>query len=180
MSKKITVIPTELAQIAIDDMETLMKSVSSIHYARSNVKRIGQGGGRPTKYNDQLFEMAMDYVKGAWLDFGDAFPSTAGLASYLSITRETVHQWKSDGRKPEFKKLVDIMLREQERTLLNHGSTGQITAQIAKLILYKHGYAERKEVSGVDGKPIETRSWTSEIVDPAKIEADHLDDEKSG
>lgn len=46
-------------------------------------------GGRPTKYTDELLEMAEQYIN-VYKDEGDVIPSLAGLALYLGIARSTM------------------------------------------------------------------------------------------
>ena len=168
----LSILETGISRIEIEEMETLMKSVDPFELIQSNRALGFKRGYNYGKYNEQLFEMAIDYVRGSWKETGDIIPSMAGLARYLSVTQGTLCNWKNDISKPEFKILTECLDSEQERITLNKGGSGEMSATIAKLVLAKHGYHDKSELAGFGGGPIETRNWTTTIVDPGKIEND--------
>jgi len=85
--------------------------------------------------------------------FNDQVPSIAAVARVLSVTRETVKTWMHGTNHPEFTVLMDHLLAEQERVLLNKGLVGGFNSAITKLGLGSHGYSDRQEtnVSGAIG-----------------------------
>ena len=99
---------------------------------------------RPTKYTEELLERAREYVDSPPSD-DDVVHSIAGLAIHLGIARDTVHAWAKDPEKGIFSDIVDDVLAKQERRLLAGGLTGGYNASIAKLMLTKHGYADKVE-----------------------------------
>lgn len=111
--------------------------------------------GRPSKYTKALLKKAADYLEN-YRDTGDVIPSIEGLARALNIGRQTIYDWKKDERKVEFAYILEQILSEQARSLLNNGLLGIFNSAIAKLALGKHGYSEKSEqdiTSG--GKKIE-------------------------
>lgn len=105
---------------------------------------------RPTKYSEELLEIARDYLKN-FRKHGDFVPSIEGLADTLDISRETVYDWK--GKHDEFSDIVGKVLQKQSRTLINGGLANEFNASITKLMLTKHGYSDRVEqdISSSDG-----------------------------
>jgi hypothetical protein len=126
-------------------------------------------GGRPSKYNSE--EHGGDTVarvKEYMADCPDVLPSIAGLACYLKISRETIHQWKKDEEKPAFSDILGTLLAEQERQCVNGALGGDYNATIAKLLLGKHGYSDKseQEVSGPNGGPVQVNQWNLTGVSP--------------
>jgi len=114
--------------------------------------------GRPSIYSKELVEAAWEYVHGGWQAAGDAVPSVAGLACEIGIHRDTAHQWADDESK-EFSDILKVLAQKQERQLLNSGLDGTFKEGITKMMLSKHGYADKVEtenftinISGDDAK----------------------------
>lgn len=110
--------------------------------------------GRPTKYTPAFLKLAKAYLD----DFADehehVIPSIAGLSEISNISRETLHTWGSEEGKEEFSDILVKLLAKQERLLLNNGLSGGFNANICKLVLGKHGYHEKQEHTGKDGKDL--------------------------
>jgi len=100
--------------------------------------------GRPTDYSNEILVKARHYLSN-FRDYGDIIPSVAGLASHLHIARSTVYDWAKQEDKKEFSDILDDILSDQEKLLLNKGLSGEFNAQITKLVLGKHGYKESSE-----------------------------------
>lgn len=102
--------------------------------------------GRPSKLAESL-DKAKEYLLGGYQTFGDEVPSIAGLACYLAVARSSIYKWagedKSEGG---FSDIVEGILSLQENKLLNGGLRGEYNPTIAKLLLAKHGYADKAEV----------------------------------
>ena len=101
---------------------------------------------RPTDYNEEILEKTREYLKN-YSNYGDAIPSVAGLAVVLHISRTTIYDWASQEEKKEFSYILDDILSDQERVLINKGLTSEFNSNIVKLALGKHGYVERTETA---------------------------------
>lgn len=100
--------------------------------------------GRPSKYTPELLEKAREYIQNH-TNYGDVVPSHAGLATEIGITRGTLYDWSNDPNKREFSDILDECNRKQERMLLSGALTNDLNANIAKLMLGKHGYSEKQQ-----------------------------------
>jgi hypothetical protein len=101
-------------------------------------------GGRPTEYGLKILTKAKDYLTN-YKVYGDAIPSIAGLAVRLKISRSTVYDWAKHEDKKEFSYILDHILSDQERVLINKGLTNEFNSNITKLALGKHGYSDKSE-----------------------------------
>ena len=112
-------------------------------------------GGRPTDYNEAILSRAREYLNLIRPNENEAIPSIEGLALYLGISRPTVYDWAKQEDKKEFSYIVEDILSNQGRTLINKGLLGQFNPTIAKLLLSKHGYADKQELTGKDGEKLD-------------------------
>lgn len=133
--------------------------------------------GRPTKYTAKTIEQGWNYVKN-WKVIGDRVPSNSGLAHYLEISRRTVQEWANDDRKPDFLHMLGRIQTIQERELINKGLSSDFNSNICKLMLAKHGYADKQELTGKDGEPFE-RAWTVTYV-KADVEGKKEEESENG
>ena len=106
---------------------------------------------RPTKYNKAILEKAGTYLK-EWKSEGDMIPSVEALAGYLSVARKTLYNWGDEY--PEFLHMLDDLQSLQAKTLINNGLSGDFNAAITKLVLTKHNYSDKQEMTGKDGTPL--------------------------
>ena len=105
--------------------------------------------GRPSKYTPELLEKAravVDSKKGQ-------FTMIAELALELGIRRETVHEWCRDPEKKQFSNIVEELMAGQEIYLAKGALSGDLNASITKLLLTKHNYSDRQDVTS-DSQPI--------------------------
>ena len=111
--------------------------------------------GRPTKYTEEMVSKATDYIEN-YEAAGDVVPQIAGLAIYCGISRETVYDWAKQKDKAIFSDIVKKILAAQEKSLLNGGISGDFNPTITKLLLAKHGYADKQDNthSAPDGGPV--------------------------
>lgn len=107
---------------------------------------------RPTDYSKEIIDKTKDYIVN-YKEYGDAVPSVAGLSTVLNIARSTIYDWASQEDKKEFSDILEKLLSEQEKTLISKGLNGQFNSTITKLILTKHGYTDKADVTS-DGKAI--------------------------
>ena len=109
--------------------------------------------GRPSIYNDEMVDRALKYLNGGWAKVGDAVPTIAGMACELGVNRETLRLWSKDEDNAFFG-ILDGVMQEQERKLVNGGLLGEFNPNIAKMMLTKHGYLDKSEISTPDGNPL--------------------------
>jgi len=103
-------------------------------------------GGKPSLYNPEINKRALEYLN-SYQDNGDVIPSIVGLAQVINIRRETLHVWANHEDKKEFANILKQIVEKQEQVLLNKGLTGDFNSNIAKLVLGKHGYHDKQELS---------------------------------
>lgn len=108
---------------------------------------------RPTKYNNSILEKSNEYLS-QWHTLGDMIPSVEALSEYIDIARSTIYKWAEEEGKEEFSDILDKVNRLQARTLINNGLSGDFNAAITKLVLTKHGYSDKRELTGADGKDL--------------------------
>ena len=109
--------------------------------------------GRPSDYNEETVPKAIKYCQ-EYESLGEVIPSIAGLAIYLDITRETVRVWAKEENKKDFSVIVAQILATQEKKLVNSGLKDDFNSSITKLLLTKHGYSDRQELTGKDGESL--------------------------
>lgn len=110
--------------------------------------------GCPTKYNKRMVAKAREYLK-TYKEQGDIIPSLASLSLFMGIDKDTVYAWAD--KHSDISSVVKELKSTQEQVLLNGSLNGSMNPSIAKLILHKHEYSERKEVDITSGgKTIES------------------------
>lgn len=112
-------------------------------------------GGRPTKYNQGILDKANDYLENYDNDeYKDVIPSIVGLAIALEIHVDTCYDWAKQEDKKEFSDILRMCMTKQQHKLLNSGLSGEFNPNITKLVLGKHGYSDKQELSGDPDKPL--------------------------
>lgn len=107
---------------------------------------------RHTEYDDIVQKLAEDYFNLARpTDDGEIIPSIEGIALYANIARSTIYEWIKDADKREFSDIIGRILEKQGVSLINNGLSGKYQQSIAKLMLAKHGYIEKKETDVTTG-----------------------------
>jgi len=79
-------------------------------------------------------------------------PSIEGLAVYLKIHKDTIYEWEKIH--PEFSDVLNDLRHQQADKLIVNGLSGDYNPTIAKLLLAKHGYVEKSELTGAEGKAL--------------------------
>lgn len=146
------------------------KPGSKIPSLIGNKFALGNEGGRPTKYSPEMVQLAYEYLKECvdeeteriksegdrsttyQLGINAKIPTVAGLALKLKVSKETIYQWKKENK--EFSDALEAILTEQERKLIDNSISGKYNPLIAKLLLVKHGYVDRQELTGKDGEKL--------------------------
>ena len=100
--------------------------------------------GRPTKYNKEICEKALDYIFNYKEKYGDEVPMIDGLALELGVHRDTINEWKNVHE--EFSDIVKILKTKQSRTLKNGALNGTLKERSANLWLSsQHGWVTKTE-----------------------------------
>ena len=99
--------------------------------------------GCPTKYNKRMSAKAREYLR-TYKDIDEVIPSLAGLSLFMGIDKDTIYRWAE--RYSDISGVVKELKSTQERVLLSGSLSGSLNSSIAKLILHKHDYSERKDV----------------------------------
>lgn len=109
--------------------------------------------GRPSKYTTKTNGQIKDYIRG-FLPGEDGaepsskgLPSIAGLALHLKVARQTIYNWGAEEGEgdEEFTFLVETVEAMQEQALIEGGLSGRFAVPIAKMMLSKHGWADKIE-----------------------------------
>lgn len=108
--------------------------------------------GRPTEYTEEILDKARVYLEV--LPEDEVYPSIAGLATFIGVARSTIYDWASQESKKEFSDILEQILAKQEKELGNKGLKGEFNSTITKLMLTKHGYSDKQELTGKDGEPL--------------------------
>lgn len=131
--------------------------------------------GRPSDYSAEVLKKAEAYLKECVDQFSDyvrtksargnatewrarlivKLPSVAGLAVYLKVSRSSIYEWAK--QHPEFSDMLERILAEQEKRVVENGLSGEYNATISKLVLAKHGYRDESDITS-GGEPITTLS----------------------
>lgn len=72
-------------------------------------------------------------------------PTISGLSLYMGVSPTAIRYWCEEY--PEMRERVERLMCMQEVKLVSGGLGGQYNPTIAKVILTKHGYVEKQEVS---------------------------------
>lgn len=137
-------------------------------------------GGRPTKYEGEVTLQKVEQFLAQCVDSLDAngktivnFPSTESLANFIDVSVDTLYEWAKVH--PEFSEMFRRVMKEQAKRLLNSGLGGQYNANIAKLVLAKHGYRE-ESVHDLknDGGKFESAPMTPAVLEATKAYEDAL------
>jgi len=78
-----------------------------------------------------------------------------GLVKYIERSKTCVYEWAKDEDKKEFKDILERINEIQRQVLINKGLSGEFNSNITKLVLGKHGFSEKKELSGDPDKPVQ-------------------------
>lgn len=120
--------------------------------------------GRPTKYNEEILQKTRAYIDNCNDTQEDKehgipkqvnLPTIEGLAYDLKVNKTTIYEWVKVY--DEFSNLIDELLAKQAKSLINNGLSGSYSQVIAKVLLTKHGYIDKQDVTS-DGKAIKGNS----------------------
>lgn len=108
-------------------------------------------GGRPTDLTPALLAKAKGYLASLKPDLYNEvsktwdvdLPSVAGLACYLDVSRETIYAWAKDEENVVISDTLTKVQRTQEQKLIKGGVGGAYNPSFSKLLMTKHGYADK-------------------------------------
>lgn len=106
----------------------------------------GNKGGGQTKYTPELMELAHRYLEEYETVHDQAIPSAVGLAKVLKVAQSTVYKWAEEEDK-ELSEILGKLKDLQHETLVSKGLKGEFNSTITKLILTKHGYSDKQELT---------------------------------
>lgn len=112
--------------------------------------------GRPTEYDAEAISKGVE----GYIDLCKSqsyLPTIEGLAVHLCVARQTLYDWadpKSERFHEEFSYIFEQLKAAQASQLLQNGLVGAYNSTITKLMLTKHGYKDKSDVTS-DDKPIE-------------------------
>lgn len=105
---------------------------------------------RPTDYSEDMLLKANEYIGNA-VDTADShgkmqvrLPKAEGLALYLGVSRRTLYTWAE--AHDEFSHILERINAIQADRVIDRALDGSYNANIAKLLLGKHGYSDKSEV----------------------------------
>lgn len=121
-------------------------------------------GGRPTTYNEEVIAKAYDYIENC----EDVVHSVVGLCIHIGRAKSLVYDWIKQEDKSELADIVKTVGELQEHKLINGSLSNTMNAQIAKMMLSRHGHIERKEVDNTssDGSMTPTKITRVVIDEP--------------
>lgn len=67
------------------------------------------------------------------------------MAVFLGVNRSTLYLWAE--KYPEFSDILEQAMARQAQALIENGLTGAFNSTITKLMLTKHGYTDRQDVT---------------------------------
>ena len=113
--------------------------------------------GRPPEYNaDVIAKGVTKYV--ADCKKHNYLPTIEGLAVHLCVHRSTLYEW-SDPKSPhfheEFSDIFEQLKAAQASQLIQNGLIGTYNSTMAKLMLTKHGYIDKQDLT-TNGKELPT------------------------
>jgi len=100
--------------------------------------------GRPTKFSDETIRKAEDYLKN-YKQYGDLLPTVEGLAVFLGVHRDTIHEWSK--KNEDFSDILKKLMTLQAKILIQKGLQGKFSPSLVKFLLSsKHGYIEQSKM----------------------------------
>lgn len=105
--------------------------------------------GRPTKYEPEMLAITQAYLD-SYEAMGHVIPSVVGLAVVLGVAKSTLYEWAKKPENEAFSNMLDAIQDTQHLTLLANGLNNKFNSNIVKLVLSKHGYAEKQQVESVN------------------------------
>ncbi len=101
------------------------------------------------KLSRELLDAAWEYID-SFESEGDEIPSIAGFCRLTKASRKNTYLWleNTEGNelREEWALVHEMLMTEQERTLLNGGLSKKFDSALTKMILTKHGYSDKQAI----------------------------------
>lgn len=117
--------------------------------------------GRPTKLTPFLMDVAEDYIENFSEVYGHAVPSIEGLSLVVGVARSSLHLWAADNVDARFSDIFEKLAARQIVELQKGGLYKVFSGPITALLLSKHGYHTKTDVTNSDGS---LRPQVTEVV----------------
>jgi len=128
---------------------------------KGNKFALGNKGGAPTKYNQDVVKTTLDYLENFSKYEFNEIPSITGLSRALDISDDTLQRWNKQKEKKEFYGILQKILKKQHDVLISKGLSGEFNSNICKLVLGKHGYHDQSKIEQKIG--FELESWIDKV-----------------
>ena len=102
---------------------------------------------RPTKYTPELLVKAHSYLDN-WIG-RRLFPSHQDMCLQLDISESTLYDW--GGKHPEFSDILAKVKLTQYVITMDGGLSGEMNANLVKLLMGKHGLSDKIDNTSSDG-----------------------------
>ena len=102
---------------------------------------------RPTKYTPELLVKANEYLDN-WIG-RRLFPSHQDMCLQLGICESTLYDW--GGKHPEFSDILAKVKLTQYVITMDGGLSGEMNANLVKLLMGKHGLSDKIDNTSSDG-----------------------------
>lgn len=98
--------------------------------------------GRPSSYTDEAPKKVAEYAQ--LCIESDKFPTRAGLALYIGTSKKTMLVWEKANE--ELRNALEKFDSLQEDEVWGKALKGEYNSNIAKLLLYNHGYSDKQQI----------------------------------
>ena len=131
-------------------------------------------GGRPTKYNPEVFAKIEEYMSMCGRE-NMALPTIEGLAEYIGVISETIKEWTK--KYPKFSASIKKLVDRQKNQLMNDGMYGgkEINQAMAIFLLkVNHGMKDTPShltqinINDMKLEYLDNEGQTIEVAEPSK------------
>lgn len=122
--------------------------------------------GREPAYTDEAAKQKLIEYYEIKVEQEAKVPTAEGLANYMGITSDTIQNYLN--KTDEYKQFIvsyRIIMNVQADTIIQGGLKNEYNANIAKLMLFNHGYTDKTQVDQKIKAEIESKSDITLSVD---------------
>jgi len=106
---------------------------------------------------DEIKAQMREYIENC----PNKVPSISGLAKYIGFNRHTLYNWAKTRK--EVAKILEDIQTFQEVELIDKGLGNEFNPAITKMLLARHGYADKVETDVTSGGQ-QLNAWTVQPV----------------
>lgn len=123
----------------------------------------------PKYKHDETLIKVREYIEIARLPveeggLGKVITTKTGLALFLGVNTDTIHEWTK--LHEDFAEVAKEVMDHQHEDLVQGGLKGELSPAVTKMLLHKHGYSDKQEISGPNNSPVQVESWTLQGIKP--------------